>query len=189
MRNILETIEEPLTISLERINFMFQNEKITCICIKNHEGFRLIGEFFGPFEVGKNYKLMLFSAIPFVINDILEIISSEKCDNIDVQRYAIKERDDQKLIQPEDIFFLNKIKEFRQLMEIDIEKKKTPQINLDRYSSFSSSIVDLRMLKLLKLAKTEPSLNDERLLTFPEKKLFALLNSFFKQWRNFFITS
>ena len=74
-------------------------------------------------------------------------------------------------------------------MEIDIEKKKTPQINLDRYSSFSSSIVDLRMLKLLKLAKTEPSLNDERLLTIPEKKLFALLNSFIKQWRNFFITS
>ncbi len=189
MRKLLENIEELFTNSLNRINFMFTNEKITTECIKNHDGFTLLGESFGPYEKGKKYKLKLFSAIPFIKNDILEIIQSEKCDNVDVQRYAISERDDQKLIQTEERFFLNKIKEFKQFMAEDIRKKKVPLINLDRYNSYSLSIIDNRLLKLLKLAKTELSLDDERRLTIPEKLLFELLFNFIKHWRNFFINS
>ncbi|MFX0164024.1 MAG: hypothetical protein ACFE9V_01755 [Candidatus Hodarchaeota archaeon] len=168
---------------------MFKNEKITTICIKSYNGFTLLGESFGPYEKGKKYKLKLFSAIPFIENDILEIIQSEKCDNVDVQRYAISERDDQKLIQPVDNFFLNKIKEFKQFMVDDIKKKKIPQINLERYNSYSLNIVDNRLLKLLKLAKTELSLDDERRLTISEKLLFELLFNLIKHWRNFFINS
>lgn len=166
---------------------MFKNEKITAVCIKSHEGFTILGESFGPFEKEKKYKLNLFSAIPFIENDILEIIQLEKCDNIDVQRYAISERDDQKLIQTDDHFFLNKIREFKKFTEVDIKKKKIPQVNLDRYNSYSSSIVDNRLLKLLKLAKTELSLDDERRLTNSERILFKQLFSLISQWRNFFI--
>ena len=168
---------------------MFKNEKITTECSKSYEGFKLLGESFGPYEKGKKYKLKLFSAIPFIENDILEIIQPEKCDNVDVQRYAISERDDQKLIQKEDNYFLNKIREFKQFMAEDKKKKKIPQINLDRYNSYSLSIVDNRLLKLLKLAKTELSLDDERRLTISEKLLFELLFNLIKHWRNFFINS
>ncbi len=189
MRKLLEDIEELFTNSLNRINFMFKNEKITTECIKSYEGFTLLGESFGPYEKGKKYKLKLFSVIPFIENDILEILQSEKCDNVDVQRYAISERDDQKLIQKEDNYFLNKIREFKQFMAEDIKKKKIPQINLDRFNSYSLSIVDNRLLKLLKLAKTELSLDDERRLTISEKLLFELLFNLIKHWRNFFINS
>ena len=106
-----------------------------------------------------------------------------------MQRYAISERDDQKLIQTEDGFFLNKIKEFKQIMKNDIKNKNKPQINLDRYNSYSSSMVDNRLLKLLKLAKTELSFDDERRLTISEKLLFEILFKLIKNWRNFFINS
>ena len=189
MRKIIEDVGGQLANSLKRINFMFKNEKITTECVKSYEGFTLLGESFGPFENGKKYKIKLFSAIPFIINEILEIIQSEKCDNVDVQRYAISERDDQKLIQTEDGFFLNKIKEFKQIMKNDIKNKNKPQINLDRYNSYSSSMVDNRLLKLLKLAKTELSFDDERRLTISEKLLFEILFKLIKNWRNFFINS
>ena len=119
----------------------------------------------------------------------MEIIPAEKCDNVDVQRYAISERDDQKLIQTEENFFLNKIKEFKQFMKNDIKNKNKPQINLDRYNSYSLSMVDNRLLKLLKLAKTDLSLDDERRLTSSEKLLFEILFNLIKNWRNFFLIS
>jgi len=185
----MENVGGQLTKSLNRINFMFKNEKITAECIKSFEGFTLLGESFGPFEKGKKYKLRLFSAIPFIIKEVLEIIPAEKCDNVDVQRYAISERDDQKLIQTEENFFLNKIKEFKQFMKNDIKNKNKPQINLDRYNSYSLSMVDNRLLKLLKLAKTDLSLDDERRLTNSEKLLFEILFNLIKNWRNFFLIS
>ena len=187
MRNSLKNIEERFINSLNRMNFIFKNEIITTECIKSYNGFKLLGESFGPYEKGKKYKMKLFSAVPFIQNDILEITQEEKCDNVDVQRYAISERDDQKLLQTSNQFFLNKIKEFRQFMVEDIKKKTKPQINLDRYNSYLLSIVDNRLLKLTKLAKTELSFDDERRLTIPEKKLFDLLFNIIKEWRSFFI--
>ena len=147
----------------------------------------MLGKSFGPYEKGKKYKMKLFSAVPFIQKDILEIIQQEKCDNVDVQRYAISERDDQKLLLMNDQFFLNKIKEFKQFMVDDIIKKTKPQINLDRYNSYLLSIIDNRLLKLIKLAKTDLSLDDERRLTTSERKLFELLFNIIKQWRSFFI--
>ncbi|MFX1324936.1 MAG: hypothetical protein ACFE8N_08260 [Promethearchaeota archaeon] len=184
----MESFEGNLTKSLNRINFMFQNQKITTECINNYEGLKLLGESFGPFEKGKKYKLKLFSAIPFIINNILEIPQEEKCDSVDVQRYAISERDNQKLIQTEDTYFLNKIKVFKQFLLDDISKRNKPQINLDRYNSFSSSIIDNRLLKLLKLAKADLTLDDERRMTNSEKLLYEKFFNFIKEWRNFFLS-
>jgi DNA replication initiation complex subunit (GINS family) len=82
---------------------------------------------------------------------------------------------------------LNKIKEFREFMKMDIKNKNKPQINLDRYNSYSVSMVDNRLFKLLKLAKTELSLDDERRLTISEEILFEILFKLIKNWRNFFI--
>ena len=185
----MEDVGGQLTNSLKRINFMFKNVKITTECVKSFNGFTMLGESFGPFEKGKKYKLTLFSATPFIINDVLEIIQTEKCDNVDVQRYAISERDDQKLIQAEEDFFLNKIKEFKQFMKNDIKNKNKPRINLDRYNSYSLSMVDNRLLKLLKLAKTELSLDDEKRLTISEKLLYEILFKLIKNWRTFFINN
>ncbi|MFW9821698.1 MAG: hypothetical protein ACFFE4_02105 [Candidatus Thorarchaeota archaeon] len=185
----MEDVGGHLTNSLKRLNFMYKNEKITTECVKSFEGFTLLGETFGPFEKGKKYKIKLFCAVPFIINNILEVISSEKCDNIDVQRYAISERDDQKLINTEIVCFLNKIKEFRQFLVNDIDNKNQPRVNLDRYNSYYSSIIDNRLSKLLKLAKTELSLDDERRLTISEKFLFEILFALFRNWRNFFLNN
>ena len=165
------------------------NELVTTECIKSNDGFTILGEIFGPFEKGKKYKLKLFSALPFIKNEILEIAPSEKCDNIDVQRYAMSERDDQKLTQTKDGYFLNRIREFRHFMVEDIEKKKKPQISLDRYNSFASNIVDNRLLKILKLTKSDLSLEDERRFTLAEKLLFRNLSIFIKGWRNFYLAS
>jgi hypothetical protein len=146
-----------------------------------------MGESFGPFEKGKKYKLKFFEAMPFIGFKVLKLLSEEKCDNIDVQRYAISERDDQKLILSENNLFLNKIKEFKLFLEKEVREKNKPKIDLDRYLSYFVNVIDSRLLKLLRLARSELSLEDERRLTSSEKILFKKLYPLIKQWRMFFL--
>jgi hypothetical protein len=184
----LNKIEIQLEDSLNRVNFIFKNEEVKTQCIHDHNGFSILGESFGPFEKLKEYQLPYFVALPFIENNILKIDSKEKCDNTDVQRYAISERDDQKLLFRENKLFLNKIKEFRFLVEKEANEKKIPRLDLDRFNSYSINIVDNRLLKLLKLARASLSLEDERKLTNSEKLLFTKLYEIIKIWRNFFLT-
>lgn len=188
MKIILEKVESQLNDSLNRINFMFMNEELTIECIKSFKGFSFLGESFGPFEKGNKFRLKLFSAIPFIENDIMKIASNEKCDNVDVQRFAIDERDDQKLIYRDNNYFLNKIKKFKIFLEKDIKDKIKPPLDLDRYNSYMSNIIDSRLSKLLRLAKAELSLDDERRLTSSEKILFKHLYKYIKVWRKFYLT-
>ncbi|MFX1311384.1 MAG: hypothetical protein ACFFHD_02065 [Promethearchaeota archaeon] len=183
----MEKFEEHFSNSLSRINFIFKNEKIITECVKDFEGFSLLGESFGPFEKGKKYKLKLFSAIPFIENEVLSIDESDKCDSVDVQRYAIREKDDPKLLIIDNNYFLTKIKEFKIFMENDIKLKKKPLIDFDRFNSYTTSIVDSRLLKLLKLAKAKLSLEDERRLTNSEKILYKYIYNLIKIWRDFFL--
>lgn len=159
---IIDKIEIPLDKALDRIHFIFKNEFLRTECLCNYEGFSLLGESFGPFEKGKNYRMKLFSAIPFIERGILIVNKKEKYDNVDVQSFAIKERDSQKLIQQEKENFLIKTKVFRSLMEKNVEDKKKPKIDLDRYNSYTTNIIDSRLIKVLRLAKTELSLDDEK---------------------------
>jgi hypothetical protein len=183
---LLEVIKESFSNSLIRLNFIFKNQIVIVECIKNFEGFSLLGESFGPFEKGKKYKLKLFSAIPFVEKGLMQIALIDKCDNIDVQRYAIEERDDSMLIKRSNKFFLNKIREFKRFMENEITKNNKPQIDLDRYNSYTSNIIDSRLIKLLKLSMAELSLDHEARLTISEKILYKNLYRLVKIWRNFF---
>lgn len=187
MKDILEKVENQLKNSLVRINFIFMNEELSVECIKHLKEFSLIGESFGPFEKGKKYRLKLFLAIPFIENDIMKIPSNEKCDNVDVQRYAFDERDEQKLILRENNYFLNKIKKFRVFLEKDINDKIKVPIDLDKYNSYMSNIIDSRLSKLLRLSKAKLSLDDERRLTSSEKILFKHLYKFIKVWRKFYL--
>ena len=186
MKLSLELIEEGLKSSLNRVDFIFKNEIIVTECIKDFEGFSLLGEKFGSFEKGKKYRLKLFCAKPFIEKDILKVNQADKCDNIDVQGYAIGERDDLKLIIRDNKFFLNKIKEFKRFMESEVNKKNKPEIDLDRYNSYTYNIIDSRLLKLLKLSMAELSLEDERRLTKSEKLLYNYLYTLIKIWRDFF---
>ena len=169
------------------MNFSFRNEDVSTECIKDHAGFSLFGEQFGPFEKGKNYRLKLFLAIPFIESSILKIHSSEKCDNVDVQRYALAERDAQQLIRQETNYFLNKIKEFKIFMEKDILNDIKPRRDLENFNSYLMNIIDHRLLKILRLTKTELSLDDERRLTNSEQVLFSRIHEIVNTWRNFYL--
>lgn len=181
-------IEIPLDDALKRIDFIFKNETISTECVKDHEGFSLLGEAFGPFEKGKKYRMKNFSAIPFIERGVLVVSQKEKYDNVDIQRFAIRERDSQKLIKQDKENFLIKTKVFRSLMENAVEEKKKPKIDLDRYNSYTTNIIDSRLLKLLKLAKTELSLDDEKRLTKSEHLLFDKIFKIIRKWRTFFLT-
>ena len=56
-------------------------------------------------------------------------------------------------------------------------------------SSYSTNIVDSRLLKLLKLAKSKLSLEDEKRLTTSEMILFNKLSELIKSWRAFFLNA
>jgi len=183
----LEKVEENFGDQLLRLNFIFRNQIITAECIKDYSGQSLLGENYGPFEKGKQYKLKFFLAVPFIRNNYLKVIDDEKCDNVDVQRFAINERDDQSLIRRESKYFLNKVKEFRSFIEIEVEENIRPKVELDRYRSYHANIVDSRLIKLLLLAKVELSLNDEQKLTNSEKFLFQHFSRIIKIWRTFFL--
>ncbi len=182
----MHKIEDNLNDYLNRINFIFKNEEIYTNCTKNYDGFAPFGEKFS-FEKGKNYKLKFFIAKIFIENNILEIATNEKCDNIDVQRFAIAERDDPKIMQQGD-YFLNKIKEFKAFLEMDVKDGKKPLLDLDRFNSYLSDLIGIRLLKLLRLSKTEISIIDERNLTFSEKKLYDGIYKFIFTWRKFFLS-
>lgn len=183
MENIVVKLED----SLKRVNFIFKNEDIATECINDYNRFSILGGSFGPFEKGEKYNLPFFVALSFIENNILKIASSEKCDNVDVQRYAISERDNQMLLQRENNYFLNKIKEFKFFIEKEVEQKNKPKIDVDRFASYSTNIVDSRLLKLLKLAKSNLSFEDERMLTSSEMVLFNKLFELIKVWRTFFL--
>ena len=118
----------------------------------------------------------------------MKISSDEKCDNFDVQRYAISERDDQRLIQRDNPYFLNKIKEFKKFIEKDVYDKNKPKKGLDLFKSFNINIIDSRLSKMLRLARSELSVDDERKLTNSEKLLYKKLNKLIKVWRAFFLS-
>lgn len=183
----METIGDTLRLSLKRMNFIFQHEEIMAECIENFEAIDLFGESFGPFEKGHKYRLKFFIALPFIQNKILKLTPEEKCDNIDVQRYAISERDDQKLIHQNKPYFLNRIKEFKSIMEYEVESNLKPKVDLDRYSSYTGNIIDSRLLKLLRLSKAELTLDDEQRLTLSERALYTELYTIIKVWRDFFL--
>jgi len=185
----LENHVKNLDDSLERINYIYQNEEILTECIKSHEGITLYSETYGPFEKGKKYRLKLFIARVFIKNDVLKVEQSQKCDSIDVQRYAIAESDDLKIVRRSDEFFLNKIKEFKIFMEKDVDSNSRPKIDLDRYKSYTVNVINSRLEKLLRLAQTDLSLDDEQRLTRSEKILYEYLSQFIKSWRFFFLTN
>ncbi|MGV9173218.1 MAG: hypothetical protein ACOC35_11710 [Promethearchaeia archaeon] len=181
------TLETDFKKNLKRINFIYQNDPIITKCIKNFEGFSLLGHMIGPFKKGKRYKLKYFIAEPFIKQNILEVIPEEKCDNMDVQRLAIRERDDQRMVDHKNKYLLNKVREFRKYLVKRVNENKVPQTNLNRYNSYLSNLVDSRLLKLLKLSRSELSPADEKNLTNAEKilnkKIFELINT----WRKYFL--
>jgi len=183
----LKKIEYEFVDSLQRINLIFRNEDIYTECTKNHAGFTILGEKLGPFEKGKKYKLKFFLAVPFIKNNILKVASESKCDNVDLQRFAIEERDDQKLIQRENEFFLNKIKEFHLFLEKDVIENKKPQKFLDDYKSYHTSVIDSRMLKIMRMAKSDLSVDVEKRLAVSEHFLYNSIHKNVNIWREFFL--
>ncbi|MFX1398232.1 MAG: hypothetical protein ACFFAS_14455 [Promethearchaeota archaeon] len=184
----MNDIEFDFSDILVRQNFIFQNEEIKTECLKNHGSFSILGKKFGPFEKGKEYRLKFFIASPFIAEGVLKIASSEKCDNLVVQRYAIAERDDQKLVRREKDHFLNMIKEFKVFMEKDVNKGVRPSVDMDRYKSYQINILDNRLLKLLKLTKTSLSPDNERRMTSSERILYSKVHTLITAWRSFFLT-
>ena len=180
-------IEVQLQENLVRTNFIFKNQTVNTECIKDFKQLALMGDTFGPFERGKKYRMKFFEALLFIKYKVLKMSSEEKCDNVDVQRYAISERDDQKLILRDNHLFLNKLKEFKLLLESEIQNNNKPKVDLDRYSSYFGNIIDSRLLKLLRLAKSDLSLTDEKHLTDSEMLLYKKLFTLIQQWRNFYL--
>jgi len=180
-------LEENLIDNLERINFIFRNEVIFAECIKNFGVVSILDEKFGPFEKGKKYKLKFFLARILIEHNILRVAPREKCDNIDIQRYAIAERDNFKLIKHYK-YFLNKIKEFKFFIEKDVKDGNKPKEFLNNFNSYFLNVIDSRLLKLLRLSRSDLSIEDEQKLTKSEKILYNQINRIIKVWRNYYIS-
>ena len=94
---------------------------------------------------------------------------------------------DQKLVLRDNQFFLNKIKESKAFIEKDVVDGAKPKFNLDKYSSYSMNIIDSRLTKLLRLAKSDLSLDDDRRLENSEKLFYRQFYNLIKSWRDFFL--
>jgi len=186
--SILLKIEEKLTAPLKRINFIFQNKKIVTECIQDHNEVQVLDMKIGPFKKGKRYNLKFFIAVKLINQNILKIPSEDKCDNVVMQRFAMRERDDHKLIELEDKLFLNKIKEFRNFIKKALKEGTIPKINFDKFNSYMGNFVDSRLLKLLRLGSINLSVEDEQRLTNSEKVFYKKISDLIKSWRSFFLT-
>ena len=83
---------------------------------------------------------------------------------------------------------LNVLGGFSYVGVFHVKTNQKPKVDLDRYNSYTSSIIDSRLLKLLRLSKAELSLDDEQRLTYSEKVLYKQLFSIIKAWRDFFLS-
>ena len=90
-------------------------------------------------------------------------------------------------MQRDILHFLNKIREFRFFMEKDVKDGIKPMIDLDKFNSYLSNIIDNRLLKLLRLSKAKLTLDDEKRLTISELKLYRLLFEHLNTWKRFFL--
>lgn len=180
----MHRVEEKFIDTMKRLDFLFKNEVIITECVKNYDGMNISGEKFGPFIKGNKYRMPLFEALPFIEHDILKIENSVKCDNVSVQRYAIAERDDQRLIKQDRKLFLFMIKQFKKFMEKQVAERAIPQDFLDKYNSYFSNLLDMRLLKVLRLTKTKLNPSDKQRLTLSENLLFKRIYSLLKTWKN-----
>ncbi|TFF98306.1 MAG: hypothetical protein EU547_01875 [Promethearchaeota archaeon] len=181
-------IEESFTESLKRINFTFQNHKILTECIQDYKDINLFNTKLGPFKKGKKYSLKFFVAAHLINQNILKILPEERCDNVVVQRFAMRERENQELKELEDPLFLNKLKEFRRFIKLEMRKGEIPKFNFDKFNSFMANLIDSRLLKLLKLGSINLSVDDEHTLTSSEKVFYKKVSKLIKAWREFFLS-
>ena len=75
----------------------------------------------------------------------------------------------------------------RFFMEKDVKDGIKPMIDLDKFNSYLSNIIDNRLLKLLKLSKAELTLDDEKRLTISELTLYRLIFDLLSTWKTFFL--
>lgn len=182
-------IKEKLTEPLSRINFIFQNKKIITECIQDHKEISLFDTKLGPFKKGKKYSLKFFIAAHLIKKDILKIPSEERYDNVVVQRFAMREREDQQLKELEDKLFLNKIKEHKKFVKKALEEGEIPKLNYDKFNSYMANLIDSRLLKLLRLGSIDLSVEDEHRLTDSEKMFYKQISKLIKAWRTFFLSN
>ncbi|TXT67048.1 MAG: hypothetical protein BAJALOKI1v1_200014 [Promethearchaeota archaeon] len=180
-------LQSNIKVELTRINFIYKNQPVLTECIAPYKGFTLFNKQFGPFKKGKTYKLKFWLALPLIAHNILKIAPGEKCDNVDVQRFAIRERDDPQLAQLENNLFLNKIKEFRNFMIKITEEGIKPKQLMDLYNSYTANIIDTRLLKLLRLSQTELTEITMSRLSTSEKVLYKELFEIVGSFRDFFL--
>ncbi len=183
----MDYIHHNLTDSLRRINFIFQNEIVLTDCLREYEGIDFLGYKLNSFQKGKKYNLPFFLAAPLIKNNILEVFTSDKCDHLDVQRYAINEGNEQKLFHQEQKFLYNKIKEFKAFIKNDVKNGYKTNMALDNYNSYFLNIIDTRLLKLMKLINSQISLDDEKRITLSEKVLVDIFSKMVKTFRNYFL--
>ena len=62
-----------------------------------------------------------------------------------------------------------------------------PRRDLENFNSYLMNVIDNRLLKLLRLTKTELSLDAERRLTNSEQILFKRIHELVNTWRNFYL--
>ncbi len=185
----LVRIEENLKDSLNRINQIFQNEKILTECIQDYHAIQIFDLKIGPFKRGKKYRFKFFIAAYLINKNILSLTSEERCDNIVVQRLAMQERDDHNLKNLGDKLFLNKLKEFRRFIKKSLEEGKIPKLNFDKFNSYLANLIDSRLLKLIKLGSTDLSIEDEQRFTTSERVFYSQISELVKAWRKFFLSN
>ncbi len=183
----MNNIDINISEILSRIRYLYLNNDVYVTCLDSYKGFKVLDLEVGPFEKGSKYKVKQFIADSLIHYNIFEKLPGEKLDNLDVQRHAISERDNQKLEKKNNPLFLMNIRENKRDMLNDVENKKKTKMDFDRYNSYMSNIIYNRLLKSLRLSTTEISTAEENRLTTSEKKLFSILNKIILEWLNFFL--
>jgi len=72
-------------------------------------------------------------------------------------------------------------------MEKDVKDNKKPQQFLDNFKSYFTSVLDSRLLKILRIAKSDLSLEVEKRLTGSEYILYNRIYKIINIWREFFL--
>jgi len=179
-------LETDLDVYLKRLKFIFQNKMMVVECIKDCNGINLFGDNFGPFKKGMTYKLPFWKIKPFIEKNYFKMAPENEINNSLIQQFAEQERDNIKLVDRQNDFFLE-IKELKRLIKKKVENGVLPKEELIKYHSNLEFLLHQRISKIEKLATSRPSTEILERLTETEKILFQYLEDLIKKFKAFLL--
>ncbi|MCD6528941.1 DNA replication complex GINS family protein [Candidatus Bathyarchaeota archaeon] len=178
-----------MTVSVDPIlkaEFEFENSEITVVSTRDLPEMELGGVKVGPFEEGKEYKVMFWVARELVKAGLAQVRSGELLDSIKLYKIHWTERvQPTKQVSPLPQHFYPLLRWYLDNLKNEMSKNPEKVSEYEKARKLSQDILSCRLRKVVVLASSmEAPMRVVQNLTEEEKWLYQKLHRIIEDWRN-----